>query len=74
MHAVMPISSATTYLPLNKPWETLSEDQVNGTEILTLPDPEPFVILNDVPTKIQVVGQTFNGWRKLAIHKLQEIN
>ena len=44
-------------LPLNKTWET-SEVQVSETEILTLPDSEMFIILNDIPAKIQVVGQT----------------
>ena len=72
MHAFMPISSATTYLPLNKSWETLSEVQVSETEILTLPDPELFIILNDVPTKIQVVGPTLVD--VMAIRKLQEIS
>ena len=38
-------------------WET-SEVQVSETEIFILPDPELFIILNNVPAKIQVVGQT----------------
>ena len=63
-------------LPLNKTWETLSEVHVSETDIVTLPDPELFIILNGVPTKNKVVWQTLVDVNalKLAIHKLKEIN
>ena len=63
-------------LPLNKTWETLSEVHVSETDIVPLPDPELFIILNGVPTKNKVVWQTLVDVNalKLAIHKLKEIN
>ena len=59
-------------LPLNKTLETLSEIH----DMVTLPDPELFIILNGVPTKHKVVWQTLVDINvlKLAIHKLKEIN
>ena len=44
--------------------------------MVTLPDPELFIILNGVPTKNKVVWQTLVDINvlKLAIHKLKEIN
>ena len=41
-------------LPLKKSLETLSEIH----DMVTLPDPELFIILNGVPTKNKVVWQT----------------
>ena len=54
MHAVIPICifSATTYLLLNKTWET--SKSVKQKSVVTLPDPELFISLNDVPAKIVV--------------------
>ena len=57
-------------LPLNKTWETLSEVHVSETDIVTLPDPELFIILNGVPTTNKVVWQTLVDLNALmlAIH------
>ena len=45
-------------LPLNKTWETLSEVHVSETDVVPLPDPGLFIMLNGVPTKNKVVRQT----------------
>ncbi|KAL5503511.1 hypothetical protein EMCRGX_G010470 [Ephydatia muelleri] len=48
-------------LPLNKTWETLSEVHVSETDIVTLPDPELFIILNGVPTKNKAINWLYKN-------------
>ena len=56
-------------LPLNKTWQTLSEVSFGETDLVALPDPQLFIILNGVPTKSKVVWLIFpflDGYKVLV--------
>ena len=59
-------------LPLKNTWDTLSEVQIGGTELVALPDPQLYIIVNCVPKKKKIVWQTLVDVNavKIAIKKL----